>query len=78
MSTEKGVIMMELKELFVKLDRINDPRQSWKVKHKMADIVAIVLLSADQRSRALSFNLGKTSRSDRTTGILPDGRYSMV
>ena len=36
---------MEIKELFAKLERINDPRQAWKVKHKMTDIVAIVLLS---------------------------------
>ena len=36
---------MEIRELFAKLERINDPRQAWKVKHIMADIVAIVLLS---------------------------------
>lgn len=37
---------MELHELFAKLERINDPRQSWKIKHKLSDIVAIVLLSS--------------------------------
>ena len=40
-----GVNGMEIRELFAKLERINDPRQAWKVKHKMADVVAIVLLS---------------------------------
>jgi len=37
---------MEIKELFAKLERINDPRQAWKVKHRIGDIVAIVLLSS--------------------------------
>jgi hypothetical protein len=45
MLTAKGLREMEIRELFGKLERINDPRQSWKVKHKMADVVAIVLLS---------------------------------
>ncbi len=32
-------------ELIAKLEWINDPRQSWKTKHKMMDIIVIVLLS---------------------------------
>lgn len=34
-----------MKELLAKLEWINDPRQSWKTKHKMMDIIAIVLFS---------------------------------
>jgi predicted transposase YbfD/YdcC len=37
---------MEIAELFAKLERINDPRQSWKIKHKLGDVVAIVLISS--------------------------------
>ncbi len=37
---------MDIQELFEKLERINDPRQSWKVKHKLCDAVAIVLISS--------------------------------
>jgi predicted transposase YbfD/YdcC len=37
---------MDMQELFAKLERINDPRQEWKVKHKLSDAVAIVLLSS--------------------------------
>ena len=34
-----------MEELLSKLEWINDPRQSWKIKHKMQDIIAIVLFS---------------------------------
>lgn len=32
-------------ELLAKLERINDPRQSWKVKHKLMDVIAIVFFA---------------------------------
>jgi len=34
-----------MEELLGKLEWINDPRQSWKIKHKMMDVIIIVLLS---------------------------------
>lgn len=37
--------MDDFNKFLSKLDRINDPRQWWKIKHTMIDIVAIVLFS---------------------------------
>ena len=34
-----------MQELFEKLERINDPRQPWKIKHKLSDIIAIVFFA---------------------------------
>lgn len=33
-----------MKELFAEIERINDPRQAYKTKHKLIDIVVIVLI----------------------------------
>lgn len=48
-----------MEELLEKLERINDPRQAWKVKHKLSEIIAIVffamLANADEWEQIQAF-----------------------
>lgn len=48
-----------MEELLEKQEKINDPRQSWKVKHKLSDVIAIVffamLANADEWEQIQAF-----------------------